>query len=148
MNKEKLWVIGLLLVVLGVFLVSLFILSNEELRLASLDTIDYPAELLQPDKDFFSLLTPFAGSFLIGGSIVLFFGFLFTIICLNYYKETDSKPDNTIRIRFVLIIVTAIYLVLIGYLIYFDHEPWEFKAFIIEDFDQIFAFYPNFLLTS
>ena len=129
MNKEKLWIIGLLIFVFGIFLLSLFFLSNEELY-------------------FFSETSQFAGGFLIGGSIVLFLGFLFTIIGLNYYEETDSKIGNIIKIRVVLTIVTAIYLVLIGYLIYFDHEPWEFKALIIEDFDQIFAFYPKFSLTS
>ena len=139
MNKEKLWRIGLLIFFLGIFLLSLFFLINEGLRNEKL-----PNEELY----FFSETSQFAGGFLIGGSIVLFLGFLFTIICLNYYEETDSKKGNTIKIRVVLTIMTAIYLVLIGYLIYFDHEPWEFKALIVEDFDQIFAFYPKFFLTS
>ena len=139
MNKEKLWRIGLLIFFLGIFLLSLFFLINEGLRNEKL-----PNEELY----FFSETSQFAGGFLIGGSIVLFLGFLFTIICLNYYEETDSKLGNTIKIRVVLTIVTATYLVLIGYLMYFDHEPWEFKALIIEDFDQIFAFYPKFSLTS
>lgn len=129
MKKEKLWIIGLLIFVFGIFLLSLFFLSNEELF-------------------FFSDSSRFAGGFLIAGSIVLFLGFLFTIICLNYYEKTDSKIGNTIKIRVFLTIFTTTYLVLIGYLVFFDHEPWEFKALIIEDFDQIFAFYPNFSLTS
>jgi hypothetical protein len=129
MNKEKLWIIGLLIFVFGIFLLSLFFLSNEE-------------------SYFFSDSSHFAGGFLIAGSIVLFLGFLFTIICLNYYEGTDSKIGNTIKIRVFLTIVTTTYLVLIGYLMFFNHEPWEFKALIIEDFDQIFAFYPNFSITS
>ena len=129
MNKNKLWIIGLLIFVLGIFLLSLFMLSNEMLF-------------------FFSETNQFSGGFLLSGSIVFFIGFLFTIICLNYYKEINSKLDNTVKIRVVLTIATSIYLILIGYLIYFSYEPWEFKAFIIEEFDQIFAFYPNFSLTS
>lgn len=129
MNKNKFWTIGLLIFVLGIFLLILFMLSNEKLY-------------------FFNETNLFSGGFLLSGSIVFFIGFLFTIICLNYYKEPDSKLGNTIKIRGVLTIVTAIYLILIGYLTFFNHEQWEFKSFIIEEFDQIFAFYPNFSLTS
>ena len=128
MNKEKLWIIGSLIIILSIFLLSVFMLSNEDLY-------------------FFSELSDYSGSFLIWGLIVLFFGFLFTIICLDQYEEAEAKWDNTTKIRIVLIIVTAIYLILIGYLMYVNDE-WEFKALIIEEFDQIFAFYPTFILTS
>ena len=128
MNKEKLWIIGSLVIVLGIFILSLFMLSNEQFY-------------------FFSELNQYAVSFFIGGLTVFFFGFLFTIICLDQYEEAESKGGNTTKIRVVLIIITAIYLILIGYLMYVNQE-WTIEALIIEEFDQIFAFYPEFTLTS
>ncbi len=128
MNKENLWLIGVLLIVAGTFFISLFLFSSEEIH-------------------FMSDLSQYTAGFLITGLIASFFGFIFTIICLDLYEEAEAKGDNTTKIRVVLIIVTAIFLILIGYLMYVNEE-WEIEALIIEEFDQIFAFYPTFTLTS
>ena len=128
MNKENLLQIGVLLIIVGSFFISLFFLSNEEIH-------------------FMSDLIPYTAGFLITGIIASFFGFIFTIICLDQYEESGAKGGNTTKIRVVLIIVTAIFLILIGYLMYVNEE-WEIKSLIIEEFDQIFAFYPTFILKS
>lgn len=126
--KEKLWIIGSLIIVFGIIFSSLFMLSNEELY-------------------FFGQLNQYVVGFLILGLIMLVFGFLFTITCLHQCMTSKNKAYNKTKRRIVLITVTLFFLILIGYLMAVDHE-WTVKALIIEDFDQIFAFYPEFTLTS
>jgi hypothetical protein len=126
--KEKLWIVGLLMIVFGMILSSFFMLSNEELY-------------------FFGQLNQYAVGFLILGLILLVFGFLFAITCLHQYEASENKAYNTTKRRVVLIVVALFFLILIGYLMSVDYE-WTVKALIIEDFDQIFAFYPQFTLTS
>jgi hypothetical protein len=130
--KENLWKIGILIIVVGIFLVGLFIWSNENFYLFGY---------------FFGDLNQYAVGFLITGEIALLFGFLLTIICLDRYEELEIKTDNTTKIRVVLTAVTILCLILIGYLMATDYE-WTIRAFIIEDFDQIFAFYGTFTLSS
>jgi len=60
--------------------------------------------------------------------------------------------NNRTKIRIALTSVTILFLILIGYLIYlnyldYDYE-WTVRAFIIEDFDQIFAFFGTFTISS
>jgi hypothetical protein len=74
---------------------------------------------------------------------VSLFGFLFTIICLDRCEEAETKADNTTKIRIVLIAVTIIYLILIGYLMRIDYE-WTVQALIIGSF----GFYGTFTITS
>jgi hypothetical protein len=126
--KENLWKIGALIIILGGSLLGLFMLSNEEFYLVN----------------FLHLYTV---GFLIIGFILLFFGFILTIICLDRYEESEIKQDNTTKIRVVLTAVTILYLILIGYLMSIDHE-WIVQPLIINLFDQSFAFYYGFSISS
>lgn len=128
-KKENLWMIGGLLIILGGSLISLFMLSNEGVY-------------------SFSDLNLYAAGFLITGLIVLVFGFLLALICLEKSK-TEKQAENTNKIRIVLIIMTALYIILIGYLIAIDQE-WTIRALIIEaeSFDPSFGFYETFTISS
>jgi hypothetical protein len=126
--KENLWKIGVLILILGGFVIGLFMLSNERFY-------------------FFSFLQIYVVGFFIIGLILLFFGFILTIIGLDRYEESDIDQDNTTKIRVVLIGVTTLYLILIGYLMLIDHE-WIVKPLIIELIDQSFAFYYEFSVSS
>jgi hypothetical protein len=126
--KRKLWIIGSLIIVFGITLSSLFMLSNERLY-------------------FFGWLNHYVVGFLVLGLILLVFGFLLTITCLDQCGASKNKPYNATKRRIVLIVVATFFLLLIGYLMAVDYE-WTVKALVIEDFDQIFAFYHEFTLTS
>ena len=126
-KKENLWIIGGLLIVLGGSLIGLFILINKELY-------------------FFSRLNLYALGFLITGLIVLVFGFLFALIGLEK-SEAEKPADNANKIRIMLITVTAIYIILIVYLMVTDYE-WTVRALIIEAFDPSFGFYETFTISN
>jgi len=126
--KENLWKIGVLIIILGGSLLGLFMLSNEGFY-------------------FFSFLTLFAVGFLIMGFILLFFGFISTIICLDRYEESEIKQDNTSKIRVVLTAVTILSLILIGYLMSIDHE-WIVPSLIIDLINPSYAFYYGFSIWS
>jgi hypothetical protein len=119
-NEEKLWIIGSLIIVLGISLLSVFMLSNEELY-------------------FLSQLSHYTAGFLILGLIVLVFGFLFTMICL----DRCEKVDNTTKTRIVMIAVTVFFIILIGYLMVIN-QVWIVEALIIGSF----AFFVTFTFTS
>ena len=120
--------IGGLLIIFGSSLIGLFMLSNEGVY-------------------FFSNLNLYALGFLITGLIVLVFGFLFALICLEKCKETQNKAGNTTKIRIMLITITALYIILIGYLMAINYE-WTVRALIIELFDPSFGFYESFTISS
>lgn len=110
--KEKLWIIGALMIVVGVFFIGLFMLSNEGFY-------------------YFSELIPYTVGFLITGLIASFLGFLLSMIHLHGCKDSEIKTDNTTKIRVVLIAVSVLYLILIGYLMAIDYE-WTVQPLIIE----------------
>lgn len=122
MNWEKLWILGVLLIVFGGSLFGLFVLSNESF--------------------YFSGYNSYTIGFLITGIIVSVFGFLLTLACLDH-----SKADNTTKIRIVLTAVTILYLPLIGYLMCINQE-WTVRALIIEQFQLSFGFYETFTLSN
>jgi hypothetical protein len=126
--KWKLWIFGSLIIVFGIALSSLFMLSNEGFY-------------------FFGWLNHYVVGFLVLGLILLVFGFLLTITCLDQCDASKNNSHNTTKRRIVLIAVSIFFLILIGYLMAVDYE-WTVKALVIEDFDQIFAFYHEFTLTS
>ena len=126
--KEKLWIIGGLIIILGGSLIGLFMLSTEELY-------------------FFSDLNQYAVGFLITGLIASIFGFLFSLICLDRCKEAEIKQDNTTKIRVMLTAVTILYLILIGYLMTIDYE-WTVQPLIIEYFDPSLGFHYGFTISS
>ncbi len=128
MNREKLWIIGGLLIVFGGSLFGLFVLSNESFY-------------------YFSGYSTYTIGFLIAGLIASIFGFLITIACLDHSKSQIKAADNTTKIRIVLIAVALLYLPLIGYLITIDYE-WTVQALIIESFQPSFAFYGTFTVSS
>jgi len=127
-NKENLWLIGVLLIVVGFFSTSLFLLGSEEIH-------------------FMSDLIPYTAGFLITGLIAPFFGFIFTLFCLNLYDKADIKPDNTSKIRVVLIAVSILYLTLIGYLMSIDFE-WTVQPLIIDLIEPSYALYYEFTISS
>ena len=92
-------------------------------------------------------LIPYAAGFLITGLIVPFFGFLFTIVCLNRYDKADIKSDNTTKLRAVLFTVSILYLILIGYLMSIDFE-WTVKPLIIALTEPSYALYYGFTISS
>jgi len=124
MNREKLWIIGVLIIVFGGFLIGLFMLSNE----------GFP---------YFSDLITYTIGFLITGLIASIFGFLFTINCLDRREKAETKADNTTKIRILLITMTILYLIPIGYLMSIDCE-WTVRALIIGSL----GFYGTFTITS
>ena len=126
--KEKLWIIGALMIVVGVFFIGLFMLSNEGFY-------------------YFSELIPYTVGFLITGLIAPFFGFLLAMIHLHRYEDSEIKTDNTTKIRVVLIAVTVLYLILIGYLMAINQE-WTVRALIIESFDPSLGFHSGFTISS
>jgi len=143
-NKENLWQIGVLVIVVGAFFISLFLLSSEEIH-------------------FMSDLIPYTAGFLITGLIASFFGFLFTIVCLDRYDKAGIKPDNTTKIRVLLIVVSILYLTLIGYLLSIGSTEWTVEPLIIDLIDPaypshlsygsypsypLYAFYDGFTLSS
>jgi hypothetical protein len=123
MNRENLWIIGVLLIVFGGSLFGLFMLSNEGFY-------------------YFGDLSMYTIGFLITGLIASIFGFLVTLTCLD-----RGKADNTTKIRIVLIAMIILYLPLIGYLMTVDQE-WTVRALIIESFQPSFGFYETFTLSS
>ena len=124
MNREKLWIIGVLMIVVGGFLIGLFVLSIE----------GFP---------YFSDLITYTIGFLITGLIASIFGFLFIIICLDRCEEAETKADNTTKIRIVLIAVIILYLISIGYLMSIDYE-WTVRALIVGSL----GFYGTFTISS
>ena len=128
MNKENLWQIGVLLIVVGSFFVSLFVLSSEEIH-------------------FMSDLIPYTSGFLITGIIASFFGFLFTLVCLDRYDKAGIKPDNTTKIVVLLIAVSILYLTLIGYLMSINVE-WTVQSLILELTDPSYGLYYEFTISS
>ena len=126
--KEKLLIIGALMIVVGVFFIGLFMLSNERFY-------------------YFSELIPYTVGFLITGLIAPFFGFLLAMIHLHRYDDSEIKTDNTTKIRVVLIAVTVLYLILIGYLMAIDYE-WTVQPLIIELIDPSLGFHYGFTISS
>ena len=127
--KEKLWIIGALMIVVGVFFIGLFMLSNERFY-------------------YFSELIPYTVGFLITGLIASFLGFLLSMIHLHGCEDSEIKTDNTTKIRVVLIAVSALYLILIGYLMAIDYE-WTVQPLIIElDDYPLLGFHYGFTISS
>jgi len=126
MNREKLWIIGVLLIIFGSSLFGSFVLSNEGIY-------------------YFSILSDYSIGFFITGLITSILGFLMTISNLDSSKS--QIKSNTTRIRIVFAATTILYLFLIGYLIYTDQE-WTVKAFIIHSFKPSFGFYETFTWSS
>ena len=126
MNRENLWIIGVLLIVFGASLFSLFVFSTEGIY-------------------YFSRLSDYPIGFLITGLITSVLGFLLTLASLDSGKS--QIKTNTTGIRIVFTVVTILYLFLIGYLISTDQE-WTVKAFIIHSFKPSFGFYETFTWSS
>ena len=128
LKKERLWIIGCLLIFIGAFLAVLFVLCNENFF-------------------FLSLLFPYSLGFFITGLITLIFGFMLTTIYGYNNEESDLKLDNRNKTRAVLITVIIVYLILLGYLMNVNTE-WNIRALIIQIFYQSYAFYPEFVVSS
>ena len=128
LKKERLWIIGCLLIFIGAFLAVLFMLCNENFF-------------------FLSLLFPYSLGFFITGLITLIFGFMLTTIYGYNNEESDLKLDNRNKTRAVLITVIIVYLILLGYLMNVNTE-WNIRALIIQIFYQSYAFYPEFVVSS
>jgi len=126
--KEKLWIIGALMIVVGVFFIGLFMLSNGGFY-------------------YFSELIPYTVGFLITGLIASFLGFLLSMIHLHGCEDSEIKTDNTTKIRVVLIAVSVLYLILIGYLMAIDYE-WTVQPLIIDYFDLSLGFHYGFTISS
>jgi hypothetical protein len=126
MNREKLWAIGVLLIVFGGSLFVSFVLSNEGIY-------------------YFSVLSDYSIGFFITGLITSIFGFLLSIASLDSSKS--QIKTNTTRIRIVFAATIILYLFLIAYLIYTDQE-WTVKALIIHSFKPSFGFYETFTWSS
>ncbi len=126
MNREKLWIIGVLLIVFGGSLFGLFVFSNENIY-------------------YYNGLSTYAIGFFITGLITSVLGFLLTLTSLDSGKS--QIKTNTTKIRIVLTVTIIIYLFLIGYLIYTDQE-WTVKAFIVHSFKPSFGFYETFTWSS
>jgi hypothetical protein len=78
--KEKLSIISALIIILGAFLIGLFMLSNEELYFFGYS---------------FGDLNQYTAGFLITGLIASIFGLIFTIICLDECEEAEINADGT-----------------------------------------------------
>jgi hypothetical protein len=126
MNREKLWAIGVLLIVFGGSLFGSFVLSNEGIY-------------------YFSVLSDYSIGFFIAGLITSIFGFLLSIASLDSSKS--QIKTNTTRVRIVLAATIILYLFLIAYLLYTDQE-WTVKALIIHAFKPSFGFYETFTWSS
>lgn len=125
-KKERPWIIGSLLIIIGAFLIVLFLLSNEKFF-------------------FLSLFFPYSLGFFITGLVTITLGFVLTII----YSYNDEELDaNITKVRASLITVTVIYLISIGYLMYVSNIEWKIQALIVQIFDQTYAFYPEFVVSS
>jgi hypothetical protein len=117
------------MIVVGVFFIGLFMLSNEGFY-------------------YFSELIPYTVGFLITGLIASFFGFLLSMIHLHGCEDSEIKTDNTTKIRVVLIAVSVLYLILIGYLMAIDYE-WTVQPLIIElDDYPLLGFHYGFTISS
>lgn len=127
-EKERLWIIGSLLIIIGTFLIVLFLLSNEKFF-------------------FLSLFFPYSLGFFILGITTLTLGFVIITIYAYNDEEIDPNTVNRTKIRAVLITVIVIYLISIVYLMDVNIE-WEIQALIIQIFDQTYAFYPGFIVSS
>lgn len=126
LKKERPWIIGSLLIIVGAFLIVLFLLSNEKFF-------------------FLSLFFPYSLGFFITGLVTITLGFVLTII----YSYSDEELDAyRTEVRAHLITVTVIYLISIGYLMYVANIEWEIQALIIQIFDQTYAFYSGFVVSS
>lgn len=131
--KENLFNIGVLLIAVAAVFVALF-LATETL-------------------EAMSVLTPFTGGFLLTGFIALFLGFVFTLT-FSYFltDEPETKTDSPKRMRTILIVVSALYLILIGYLVSIDSK-WRIQALIIQEIagmpiEPSYAFYNEFNVSS
>ncbi len=122
MKREKLWIIGALIMVFGCVLAASPILGDNGLV-------------------FIRDLSPCFGGFFIVGLAVINFGFLFALVSLHSSeKETaKSRMKNTDKLRTVLLVATIIYLILLGYFLWinFAQMPelgWEIRALVIGSF--------------
>lgn len=120
------WTSGSLLIIIGAFLSILFVLSNETLIVS---------------------LLPYSLGFLIIGLVTLILGSILTIISAYGEEEFDSKIDNKKKIRIVLITVTVLHMILLGYLMIINTE-WEIRPLIISIFSQSYAFYQKFSISN
>ncbi len=127
MKREKLWIVGLLLVIVGGFLAAFPILG------------------------MFTDLSPYFFGIFISGMAVVDFGVLFAIVCL-YASEEEKKT----KVKTVIVVAVTIYLLLLGYLLWIEamHMPkfeWEVRALVV--FNHVifgtftFANYNVFLAT-
>jgi hypothetical protein len=126
--NDNLFKIGELLIVAAAVFIGLFLVAN----IADL-----------------TVFVPFAGGFAIAGFISLVFGFILTVIDA-YVLEPET--DLTKRNRNILIAVTALYLILLGYSISTNSE-WTIRPLIIENIAGIaiqpsYAFYPEIIVTT
>lgn len=161
LNKEDRWSIGLLFIGFGGILLFIFLLCSERFEfLISLSNPSiYNPQGFSPVTNLINY-TPF---FLISGLITPIIGFLFNMILLYQNKEMKVKPEIKSKIRITLIVVTFLYIAIIGYLMTINYE-WETDPLIIHLYDYIswfnhpphlsyplypvFAFYQGFIITS
>ena len=122
MKREKLWIIGALILILGSVLAAFPKLGDEGLYLI---------------RD----LRPYFGGFFIVGLAVIDFGVLFSLISLYSSEKGTAKNrrNNTNKRRTVLATATIIYLIMLGYFLWinFAQMPelgWEIKALVIGSF--------------
>ena len=163
MNKEDRWSIGLLFIGFGGILFFIFLLCSErfEFLINSSNPSIYNPQGFSPVTNLINY-TPF---FLISGLITPIIGFLFNMILLYQRKDLKVKPEIKSKIRITLIVVTFLYIAIIGYLMTINYE-WETDPLIIHLYDYlslswfnhpphlsyplypVYAFYQGFIITS
>ena len=126
--KDNLFRIGELLIVASAFFIGSFLATNL-------------AEI--------AIFASFVGGFAIAGFFSLFFGFTLTIIDA-YFLEPET--DLTKRNRNILMAVTTLCLILLGYSISTNSE-WTIRPLIIENIAGVtiqpsYAFYPEIIVSS
>ncbi|MEJ2271919.1 MAG: hypothetical protein P8X91_05475 [Candidatus Bathyarchaeota archaeon] len=128
LKKERLWIIGCLLIFTGAFLIFLFMSSNEKVI-------------------FLNSLYPYSLGFFISGLVTLILGFILAITYAYNAEELDTKRFDRVKIRVILITVIVIFLISFGYLMNSNTE-WNVRALIIQIFNQSYALYPEFIVSS
>lgn len=155
-KKERHWTIGCLLIFIGAFLTVLFFFSVGNFiffDLLSYFSLDFFITRLVAQifhfklTTIYDLLSSYSLGFFILGLVTLFFGCLLSIIHVYNNEELDSLTDNRNKVKAILIIVIVFYLNSLGHLINVNTE-WNIQALIIQIFDQSYAFYPGFIVSS
>jgi hypothetical protein len=161
LNKEDRWTIGLLFIGLGGILLFIFLLCSE--RFEFLITLSNPSIYNPQGFSPVTNLINYTPFFLISGLITPIIGFLFNMILLYQNKDLKVNPEIKSKIRITLIIVSFLYIAIIGYLMTINYE-WETDPLIIHLYDYlswfnhpphlsyplypVYAFYQGFIITS